>query len=506
MNFYKGFLLALLFFSVNFYITLVKKPIMVDESIVATLDTHPKHLKNIYQNKQIQTTKNIYNGLVKSSIEPKLSYYYNNKQIPILYQDRHSGLGFLFFKPFYIFFDPINATLIFNFICSSLGIFLLGYLINIYDTKWSVLTMVIAAFEPTYILGFSHNISEHLNKLFLLSGIILFLKNNFKLSSFLFALGFINKMSLLLIYPFVLLFFFDKNNYKNILKTILYFIIFSSPYLLLLDWQEIVNNRENIILGDLDLQIIHYPFKDLFNFIFNKTNFHGIFFDPNFILSNLKWGNLSYWIPSISGFILLFTLLPFLYYNSNKKILIGIFSITLYTLTLQIVIPNMAIKLYYFHDWSPFLVIFLSYLLIKSKRFYITFLLIIIFPFIQWQNSYKLVSHMDANFYQQVYNKVKDYKRIYLIGEGELGVIDFLSKNKIKAIHLPYYNFKSYKDLINKLPEGILVIHDNDLISDHYWKHRNENLYELSNNIISNGRGDIYLINIYNTPKTQEND
>lgn len=457
-----------------FYITNRNDTIMPDESIVAVLNKPLKIPVDSYKFDESSIKRYRFqqysNGFNKQQNDPILFYKTNNNIFPILYQDRHSGLGFYFFKFLYSFLSPLKTILVYH-ISLSIFFMILSFLLlkEIIGKERAEIFVLFYSLHPFFQIEYAHNISEQLNKFFILFVFYFIFKKKFNLTGFLIGTMIINKLSTIFcVIPYFMFLFLNKMiSFKDLKKLILPVCLTVIPYIYIIDLSELFLNRSNIIIGDLGDGIIHYPYKDAFNFIFNPINFHGVFFDDNFILGNIGLGSIQYWIPSL-------LYLPFIFFTVKKSDIYGLFSVIIplgiFTLLVQVIIPNMAIKSYYFNDLMFMFGIYISYIYVNKKD-NVKLLFLMLPMLINWTVTYNngLNPLMSYKMYENVVNAVKNDENIFIIGEGDLGVVEFLTKNKKETTILAYENFKSYEKLLEE-NKGTFIIYSKDVISEHYWR------------------------------------
>lgn len=465
-------ILSIFVFLILFTFTNINDTVMPDESIVAVLNQPLKIpvSKFKYQGINEYTFQKFNDGINKSINDPVLFYKTQNDMFPILYQDRHSGLGFFFFKFLYNIFSPKNTILIFHVSLSVLFLIISFYLFrNIFGKDKADSFVLFCALHPIFQIEYSHNISEQFNKFFIIFIIYFLHKKKLNYTGIFLGLMIINKLSsVFCILPYLLyLIMMDSLSLKDLRRILIPLIVIIMPYLLLIDFNELLLNRENIIVGEISDSVIHYPFKDLFNFLFNPINFHGVFFDENFLLGNIGFGSFNYWKPMLVAIpFIIVTIL-----KSDKFRLMTFFiSIILFAIIVHVLIPNMAIKSYYFNDLFVMFGLFIAFIYHQRKDIILLFCLMIPVS-VTWGVHYNkgLVPLMSLNIYEKLVDEVKKDERVYIVGEGDIGVVEFLTKNKKETIILSYDSFENYKQLISE-NKGTFIIYNKDVISDHFWK------------------------------------
>lgn len=477
-KFILGCLGSLIVLFTAYFSTVGINPIFEGDSLLGNLNAHPRVLKSL-------EPYSLYSGNIEEvsppglnshpELGPILTYDYKEGRIPILFQNRHSGLSYILFKPFYKFLSPINALHTYSLLFNSIFIILLGLIsYHIWGVKFAIILMAVSALDPVQILNYNTLTSEVLNKIFFILGFYCIYK---KKTSYLIAgglvlgLGIFNKMTFAWSAALVIILSLQD------IKQLKYILLGMTPpllaYLYLIDIPAFMEERQSVMIGFAENNINHYPIKDLMNLIWNKYNFHRVFFDQEYIVngSGMGWG---YMLPSFFG---AFNMGLFLYPLFFKKLYKIYFSLIIFTLLMWVSVPTITMKSFYFVDINLLVNFAIAFSLsqIRKKEYFLLWLapLLSLMTWVYQYNIIKPLNIISINQYQKIIEVTKDDEHLFLVGENDVAIVEYLTKNKTNPMHIIYeYDFptgKSYCGLMSFFRKGTLVVAENDPISDNYW-------------------------------------
>ncbi|MHA1818999.1 MAG: ArnT family glycosyltransferase [Promethearchaeota archaeon] len=200
---------------------------------------------------------------------PPLFFVFNS--IPVLFSGQNYTISIHVFKLYYVFFALLSVIYIYKI--STL------YL----SPKKAYFIILFYSLTPNffYIVGLV-GLEEGITLFFMTSGIYYYLKDNYKLSTVLLTLGFLDSVNPIFILAIFLIYEYTRRNYSRIIKMVLILVILTiCAYLpfFLDDPQSIINSIVNIISTQTSMNFTSYMFPDIFNLVlFTMPIFGGIQF------------------------------------------------------------------------------------------------------------------------------------------------------------------------------------------------------------------------------------
>lgn len=406
-------------------------------------------------------------GLIREKESPVLFYKSSKTIYTLMLENKHSGLTIVLYKLFSHLIEPGLAFIIWHYLGGLLILFLLLRVLKIlYDDNYKLISLVVSS-SPFLIFLYVFFISE----VFIFAFFLLIIENilnkkketNFYLIGLYCALGFYVRLNFLwlalAIIPFL------EFRFKSYIKVLASCLVFSIPHIFLIDWSGLLSKAEYYQMNFGFVENISFFIFAFFNswksftFLWDE-GYQRSLFDP-FSLFSSDVISLSLLI----GFLII--LIKNKLYNRNKfrKIALASFIFVaslFFTLKLQVDYTN------YFYPIFIFQVLVLGEVLrtISKQRLRIVVAsLFLINSSIVYVNYFlkDVVIRHNLNVAAKVVDELsKRRKDLYTVGESDIGKYEYLSRGKLKPVHLAkLINSKELAtiyDVLEKTGEGTIAI------------------------------------------------
>jgi len=341
---------AVIIYTSMYATTMGRFPIYSDDSILGLLNENPK-IVNL-SNGTILDDKGVRGVNSNLANYPVLSYLTESGyKIPILLQDRHTGLSLILVKLLYEKLDinPISILLLYNYFISLLFLFLCGYYFyRKFGLKMSMVGLSIFSIDAFLIIGHYTLISEQLNRLFIIIVFILMLEKkniNIILIGFILGLGIVNKLTFLFPSIAILSYLFISLDKKQFIKLVGVVVATNIPYLLIIDFNRFFYEVSPMV--STTKPIIQNSFRDLLLIFGNRQQFFDLFYNEKVLTSELPIFSGTDSAFAIVSIGVLFYILYKGISATDKKLLI---IIPVYGLSIYLLGSGLSIKTYYYID------------------------------------------------------------------------------------------------------------------------------------------------------------
>lgn len=425
--------------------------------------------------------------IISRSKPPVLIIKKEDYYLPILMQDKHSGLIIGLYK---VLNDLIGLPgLLFkfwHFIAGLLQIFLLSKLLSKRYQSGVIATLstIIFAVHPLTVFDYGFFITESYTLIIFLIVLNLLQSPNktsgLKLGALL-ALGFWSRVNFIWL-AFSALGEFLKLSKKKLSALIISGFLFTAPYLGIINYDRLFGEVGGV-------------YGERFEPLQNLSHFISLFFSTEESMSFL-WSNHFYRNIGLNNG-LNFLMDPLFIATISLVLLWSIFergkslyefkkealSLLLFFMAMIISLGGLSTYANYIYPIRIWSALFFSIVLLnmyqRGNRGKVFCFVLTVCLSLSTFNTYKsytskgpVIWH-NMSITNEVLSHVKGRKNLFVLGEGDIGKLEYLSNNKVRPKHLYYEisegKYKTFLDLLDKKVEGSIAIPMIDEWSGWYW-------------------------------------